>query len=100
MDLETAFFGTSNHPLSDLTGVGLLTGTFLQNAIVVAGIILVMTIIFAGIRMISGAGDQNPAVFKSGQEMLTAAVIGFIIVVLAYWIVDLMQKSLGVSILN
>lgn len=92
-------FFNGNNPYPYYTSVGAITTAFLNNAISIAGVIFIFLIIFAGYKMIAGAGGQNPAMFASGQKTLTAAIIGFILVIFAYWMVNLLQTSLGTSIL-
>ncbi len=48
--------------------------------------------------MITSAG--NPEKQKEGSAMITGAVMGFVIIFGAYWIVQLLEWILGVSILN
>jgi hypothetical protein len=98
--IEGPFFQGSNRFLSTPGGLGKLTSIFLSNAIVLAGITFVILVIIAGFSMISGAGNQNPALFKRGTDILTAAVIGLIIVFASYWIVSILQSSLSVNILK
>jgi hypothetical protein len=97
-DIGTAFFGTSGHFLSQLSDVGTLVSILLSNAIVIAGILLIFIIVFSGINMISGSGDEQRV--EHARQVLTAGVIGFILVVAAYFIVRLLESSLGFSILG
>ncbi len=97
-DIGRAFFGEDNHFLSQFSDIGTLVSILLSNAIVVAGIILVFIIVFAGINMISGSGDAQKV--DQAKQVLTAGIIGFIVVVLAFFIVRLVESSLGVSILG
>lgn len=97
-DIGRAFFGTADHFLSQLTGVGTLASILLSNAIVVAGIVLIFLIVFAGIQMITGAGD--PQKMDRARQVITAGILGFILVVAAFFIVRLLESSLGIDILG
>lgn len=91
------FFG-SDHFLKEITGVGSLVSILLSNAIVIAGIVLIFIIVIAGIQMISGSGD--PQKTAHARQILTAGILGFVLVVAAYFIVRLVESSLGVDILG
>lgn len=85
--------------LTELTDVGKLVSIIVSNAIVIAGIILLLFMVFGGISMIAGAGNQNPEQVAKGRQVVTSALIGFIIVFAAYWIVQLIEVLTGVKIL-
>jgi len=97
-DIGRAFFNEDGHFLSRFTGIGTLVSVLLSNAIVVAGIFLVFIIIISGINMISGSGDAQK--IDQAKQVLTAGIIGFIVVVIAFFIVRLVESSLGVNILG
>lgn len=97
--IRDAFFvGDSDPFLSELTDIGSLVSILLNNAIVIAGIVLIFLIVIAGIQMISGSGD--PQKMDRARQVLTAGILGFILVVAAYFIVRLVESSLGVDILG
>lgn len=97
-NLGDEFLGPGAHFLKQLTGVGTLASVLLSNAIMVAGIVLIFLIIFAGIQMISGSGD--PQKMNQAKQVITAGILGFILVVAAFFIVRLVESSLGISILQ
>jgi len=96
--IGNTFFGKAGHFLSNLPGLGQLVSLFVSNAIIVAGVVLLFLIVFAGFTIISAGG--NPQKVKQGQDMITAGVLGFIIVVAAFLIVRLIERSLGITILG
>ncbi|MCL2869194.1 pilin [Candidatus Saccharibacteria bacterium] len=66
-----------------------LTGTIsalVNTALFIVGVISVVMIIYAGIRYQTAAGD--PAKIKTAQHTLTYAIVGLIIAILAYAIVN------------
>ncbi len=96
--LGDAFLGPGTHYLKQLTGVGSLASVLLSNAIVIAGIVLIFLIVISGIKIISGSGD--PQKVADARLIITSGIIGFILVVSAYFIVRLVESSLGISILG
>ena len=91
-DIGEAFFGEEDHFLTRLRDVGTLVSLFLNNAIVVAGVVFVFLVIIAGFNMITGAGSANAQQFAKGRDILVAAIIGFIIVFAAWWIAAIVQR--------
>ena len=63
----------------------------------IAGIILLFMLIFGGIGLMTAAG--NPDKIKAGRGRITAAIIGFFIIFVSYFIVQLVEIALGVQIL-
>lgn len=62
----------------------------------IAGLILLMMLIFGGFTMLASAGD--PEKMKKGQTMIVNAVVGFAIIFVAYWILQILQEVLGIEI--
>lgn len=81
-------------------GLADLVSIILSNALVVAGIILLFLLIFGGISMIVGAGQDNPEQAAKGRQAATSAVIGFIIIFAAYWIIQIIETITGLQILK
>ncbi len=90
----TPFTGEAGGQIGNLVSVGL------GIAFVVAGIVLLVSFIVAGIGLISGAGQNNPEKLEKGKQALTSTVIGFVVVFTAYWIVKLIQQVTGVELLK
>lgn len=61
-----------------------------------AGIILFLMLIFGGITMLSSAG--NPEGVKKGQQMITNALLGFVIIFVAFWIMQALQIVFGLKL--
>lgn len=64
---------------------------------VIAGLMLLIWLIWGGITMMTAADDQNKA--AQGRGMVTNAAIGFVIIFVAYFVVQLVEVALGVKIL-
>jgi len=92
------FFGTGSF-LKETKDVGKLTSNLITAAIGLAGIIFIVLIIGGGIGMIAGAGNDNPEQAAKGKQAVTSALIGFIVVFAAYWIVQLIETFTGLKLL-
>jgi hypothetical protein len=60
-----------------------------------AGILLLLYLIFGGFQLMLSRGDPKAA--QSAQGKITNALVGFIIVFAAYWIVQIVGKILGIE---
>lgn len=80
----------------DITNLGDLVSVLIPYIFGIAGLILLLMLIFSGFQLLTSAGD--PKALESGQKRLTSAVIGFIIIFLSYWIVKFVGQILGVEI--
>ncbi len=89
-----------NHPepsTVDLSTPGKIISRILQFAIPLAGLILFVMIVSGGFEMVAGAAEAKSK--EAGRERITAAVIGFILLFVAYWIAQLIQVIFRVQIL-
>ena len=98
VDIGKNFLGSGTF-LSDLGDIGKLTSNIVVAAISLSGIILLFLLIGGGIGIIAGSGSDNPEAVAKGKQAVTSALIGFIIVISAYWIVKLIEMIIGVSII-
>jgi len=80
---------------TSLSGISLLVSLFLKISFVIAGVILLFYFILGGIGMISSAGKSDPKAAEQAKATITSAVIGFVVVFTAYWIVKLIGNLLG-----
>lgn len=87
-------FVENGKTIGDLVSVGI------GIAFVIAGIVLLVSFIIAGVGLISGAGQNNPEKLEKGKQALTSTVIGFVVVFVAYWIVQLIETLTGVNLLS
>lgn len=77
-----------------------LVSILLSNALVAAAILLFILILAGGFMMIVGAGSENPETTARGKKAATGAIIGFIIIFAAYWIIKIVESLTGLAILN
>jgi len=72
----------------------------LQNALVIAGLLLLALLIFGGFTFIMGAGSSDPKKTQQATGILTNVLIGFAIVFTAYFIIQIIEVLTGLNILN
>lgn len=100
IDIGTSFTYGGNSLLTDPRSIGKITSSFLATSISVAGILLLFLLIGGGIAIIAGAGNSDPKAVEGGKKAATSALIGFVVVFSAYWIVRLVEVVTGVSLLQ
>jgi hypothetical protein len=61
----------------------------------IAGMLLLMYLIFGGIQLMLSQGDPKNA--QAAKAHITNALIGFIIIFIAYWVVQLLGIVLGLN---
>lgn len=99
VDIGNTFLGTNSN-LGELETVGSVTSNIISASISIAGVILLFILILGGIGIISGAGSNDPQKLEKGKKAATSALIGFIVVFSAYWIVKLVEYVTGLSLLQ
>jgi hypothetical protein len=97
-DIGSDFF-QSGHSLTELKGVGDLVSLLIKIIFVFAGVSLLLFFIIGGIGMIAGAGGSDPEKMEKSKKSITSALIGFLVVFVAYWIVQLIEILTGIKIL-
>ena len=96
---ETYTISPGGEPVADLfeSPAAFINEAVVPNLFMVAALILFVFILMAGFRVI-----MNPASSKSFEESrksLGYAIGGFILLLASYWIIQIVQRVLGVSIL-
>lgn len=101
VDLQNTLF--NQHPgARNLTNSpGTLVSYLLPNAIVLASIIFFLLILFGGFGLIVGAGKQgDPKQAAQSKAALTWGVVGFLIVISSYFILQIVSTLVGFNLLN
>ncbi|MFA6518224.1 MAG: hypothetical protein WCV93_01050 [Candidatus Shapirobacteria bacterium] len=91
----------SGHTISSsYPNLAVLVSIILKNALTVAGIVFLALLIFGGLTFIinAGSGDSKKTAQSSGA--ITNALIGFLVVFLAYFIIQIVEVITGLKILN
>lgn len=101
VNIPSTFF--NSHPgarrLANSPG-SLITG-LLPNVIILAGAVLLFVIALAGYSYIEGSGKQlSPAEMSRRNNILTAALVGFLLVVSAYFILRIVGIVTGINFTN
>ena len=64
----------------------------------VAGILVFIYLLYGGLNLMLAAGNEEG--IKEGKAKITNALIGFLIIFAAYWLVQILEIILGISLLN
>lgn len=79
---------------------GSFVEVIIRNAFVLAGVITLILLIFGGFGVIVAAGSGDSKKMEQGKKTITSAVLGLIIVVGSFWIIQILEKITGVAILS
>ncbi len=71
---------------------------FIPLAFVGSGLILLFLLIGGGFSIIASGG--NAKTVEQGKNQIAGAVIGFLLIFAAYWIIQIIQTITGVQIFN
>lgn len=91
----TAFINKNNFVGARLTNINQLVGLLLPILYIGASLIFAGMLIWAGYLVITAGGEQEKV--QQAQSTATYAVIGILIVVLAYLMVQLLSFVLGLN---
>ena len=82
------------------TNFGDLVTVVLKNSFVLAGVICLVLLIFGGFGIIVGAGGGDTKRIEQARQTITYAVVGLLLVVGSYWIIQIIGKVTGVNLLS
>lgn len=71
-----------------------LINLVVRNGFILAGIILFGLVIFAGFKLVQG-GSKG---MEDAKKILTGAVVGFIVMFAAYWVIQILEVVTGANI--
>lgn len=77
------------------TSMGGFIGNILPYVFGVAGIALLIYLILGGLQIMTSRGD--PKAMQSAQAKITNALIGFVIIIFAYFIVQIFGQVFGIQ---
>lgn len=92
--------GTGKSINQTFPDIGTVINILLKNSFTIAGIILLGLLIFGGLKFIMSAGSNDAKKAAEAKTIITNAIIGFAVVLTAYFIVQIIQVITGVQILN
>jgi hypothetical protein len=79
-------------------GFGPIVGGMLPYVFGGAGIALIFYIVFSGYAFMTSKGD--PRAVEAAKTQLTYGITGFIIIFVAYWVVQILGTILGIRAIN
>lgn len=79
----------------DLSTPGGIINAAMPYLFSIAGLILFVMIVWGAFEIMTGATDPKSA--DSGKKRITAAVIGFVLLFLSYWIGQIIQYVFGLN---
>jgi hypothetical protein len=79
---------------------GDLVTVIMKNAFVLASVICLILLIFGGFGVIVGAGGGDTKRMEQARQTITMAVVGLLLVVGSFWIVQIIGKLTGIDLLN
>lgn len=86
-----------NSPFQDL---GSLVSSLLPNLLIGAGVIMFVLMFGGGFMLIHGAGNDDAKQAAAGKATVTSAVIGFLLVISAYFILQILKVITGIDFLT
>ncbi len=87
-------------PVKTFPDIGTLVNVLVKNVFVIAGVLLFVLLIFGGLQFIISAGGGDEQGVGKGKNAITAALVGFILIFAAYWIVQIIEFITGVKIFS
>jgi len=99
VNIKDTPLGTSNNLGDVYTTPASLVTIIVRNSLTVAGIILLVLLIAGGFMMVASAGSGDQKKAASAKTMITDAAIGFLVIFLSYFIIQIIEVITGVTIL-
>lgn len=87
-------------PFGKTRTIGDLVSLFLNGAFVIAGILVLVLFLFGGFSIIRSAGSSNPEAIEKGKNAISAAIIGFVVIFGAYWLVRIIEVMTGTTFIT
>ena len=84
--------------LGKITNIVAIIRTVIQFILIVAFVLAFIMLLIGGIRWITAGGDEKGV--AGARNMITAALIGLVIVLVAYAIILLVETFFGVKIIS
>lgn len=84
-----------NNSVPTISCLPILIGLLIKVAYLFAGVTAVFFIIYAGFKYITSGGDAKQA--QGAQQTLTYTIIGLVVIILSFLIIQLIATITGVS---
>lgn len=85
-------------PITQVDQVGKLISALASNLYIIAGVVLLVLIVWGGFAIIQGAGSSDREQVGRGKRILLSAIVGFLIIFVSYWIIQLIEVITGIKI--
>src|SRR3990170_3081780 len=99
IDFETLYGelnqGTANFVFDESLTLGQIISSLVPYLFVIAGLLLLLYLVFGGFGLMTSRGD--PKAVAASRERITFALVGFIIIFVSYWIVQIVGQILGIQ---
>lgn len=87
-----------NGRFADEKSLGPAVGDLYSIAIFFAFIIAFILVIWGGIKLITAGGDEKAV--EAGRKTITFAIVGLVLIIVAYFIVWILQRVTGLAVLS
>lgn len=88
-------FGSPFSLSSGGKGVADLVSLAMRGGLAIGGVIIIFFLLMGGIQIIKGAGEEKPESIQKGRQAITAALIGFVVIFTAFWIIRVIEIIAG-----
>ena len=85
-------------PAGSFKTLGSVVNVIVSNSFVLAGLISFVLLIFGGFSVIVAGGDSKR--LEQGKGAIVGAIIGLVVVMGSFWIVQIVELVTGVKILK
>ncbi len=76
--------------------IGQMITAFTPYIFAFAGIVLFVLFVSAGFTLLTAVGNKDK--MQKGKSMMTSTIVGFVIIFLAYWIMQLLELIFGINL--
>lgn len=80
----------------NFTDLGSVISALLPYVFVLAGLVMFFLLIAGGFQLLTSAG--NPEATAKGYKRILFAIVGFLVVFISYWLIQILQYVLGITI--
>jgi hypothetical protein len=94
-----ANFSTDAAARASFTSPGGIISRVLLFAFPIAGLILFVMLVIAGFQIVAGAASSGSKSIDAGKQRASNALLGFVLLFVAYWVMQIIETIFGITIL-
>jgi len=94
--IKKAYASYLESPTTQFTSIASIVNAFVSPILMLAGIVLFGLVVVGGFKYMTSGDD--PKAKDGAKGTITSALIGFIIVFGAYWIIEIISTVIGLDI--